>query len=510
MMREKKKSVVKSALSVTLITFGIKLLGLIKQTVLAAYCGANIETDAFFVATGLIANMCTVMFSSISVSLLSIHTDTLIHDGRNDSNKIINGVLRIFSPISVIIAVFFCFGSKYVAKFMAPSYSRAELVTLSNYIKMMSALIVMWCYFTTINVILETDKEFFPGKLQGLFQNSFLIFSAIVLYPRYGVASLIYAFLLSGLVQCILVTFCVRSRFRFLLGSIGKRREIKQLLRLMVPLLVGNAIYEINDIVDKQISTGLGAGNASYLTYGSTINEIVTGVIIASVSTVLFAHFASWIVSGKVTKVEENLKKTIKYLYVIILPIMVMCLFAGDHIIGILYGRGSFGTEEIMSTYGVAAGYATGFIFQAIRANVVKVYYAFQDTKIPMINGAIAVALNIILSFLLSKFIGIGGISLATSISMFVVTVLLMNKLKLYLPNFSLRELIPETIKGAIAFVIASICVLLIKDMGRSILLSFLIEGTACVIVYILVLLFLKSECLCEIVDIFSHRKKKG
>ena len=105
-----------------------------------------------------------------------------------------------------------------------------------------------------------------------------------------------------------------------------------------------------------------------------------------------------------------------------------MCVIAGDQIVELFYGRGNFGTNEIKLTDSVVIGYSLGFIFQAARANLVKVFYAFQDSKTPMINGMISIACNITLSFLLSRIIGISGVSLATSIAMFIATLLLGNR----------------------------------------------------------------------------------
>ncbi|WP_420704506.1 lipid II flippase MurJ, partial [Leuconostoc mesenteroides] len=88
----------------------------------------------------------------------------------------------------------------------------------------------------------------------------------------------------------------------------------------------------------------------------------------------------------------------------------------------------------------VVYGYAAGFLFQALRSNLVRIFYAFQNTRIPMMNGAIAVALNIFLCITLSRFIGVGGISLATSISMFIVSMLLFPRIKRFIPGFSMRS----------------------------------------------------------------------
>ena len=112
--------------------------------------------------------------------------------------------------------------------------------------------------------------------------------------------------------------------------------------------------------------------------YGASINEIVTTLIIQSVSTVLFSHYATWVAEGEHEKVGDNLKKSIEYLVVLIMPVMVMCFVCGDCIVDILYGRGNFDSSAVTLTTNVVFGYAAGFLFQATRANLVRVYYAFH------------------------------------------------------------------------------------------------------------------------------------
>lgn len=493
-MLNSSKKMLFSTMKVVAISIIIKALGLIKQAVLAAYCGASAETDAFFVATGTMVNISTIVFSAISVSLLTIHTNTLISEGRKEANKLINAVLRVFLPIAFLFSIVFFLAATYVAKILAPTYQGDEIRILANYIRAMSPVFVLWCYYLTINVILETDKQFVYGKGQGLFQNLFLIIGACFLYPQYGMPVLVYAFLFSGFAECILVTCAAKGKFHFVRNA-SCSDEIKRLVAVFLPLLLGNAIYEVNSIVDGQIATSLEAGRASVLSYGATINDMVVGVLITSVSTVLFSNFSTWIAKGEIENVERSLQKSIEYLTLLLLPVMVMCFFAGDQIITLFYGRGSFGEQEIKLTYGVVIGYAAGFVFQAARANLIKVYYAFQDSRKPMMNGLLAICLNIVLSICLSKIIGIAGVALATSISMFFVTCLLLVGVKRYLPKFGIKHCGKEICKGLTGAAISSALVIVIKiNVHTNMLLAIFIEGIAVVIVYISCLIILRAK----------------
>lgn len=271
------------------------------------------------------------------------------------------------------------------------------------------------------------------------------------------------------------------------------------MITVSVPLLIGNAIYEINDIVDRQISTGLAAGNASCLTYGGTINNMVSSLIVTSVSIVLFSHFASLVAEGKIKTLEKELKKALEYLSVLIFPIMAMCIFAGDQIVSLLFERGNFGENEVSLAYGAVLGYSLGFVFQTARVNISKVYYAFQDTKTPMVNGAICVSVNIGLSIWLSKYYGIAGIAFATSVAACLAT-LLLGGIRKYLPEFSVKESLKENLKGLFAAVLASLAIVLTRRLtGEARLVSLLLEGAACLTVYLAAMMAVGSSTMRDI-----------
>ena len=491
-----KKSIISSTLIVSLLAVFIKFTGLVKQSVLAAYCGATEETDVFFIVSGVLTSLCGMIFSAISVTALTIHTDILISKGRDKSNDYINKVLRCFMPVAVVITILFIVLAPYIAKFLAPTYSSEQIELMSKYIRMMSVVFVLTCYYLTVNVVLETDKRFVPRQIQNLFQNIFLIVSAVFVYSRTGVNSLIWSFILSGLAECILVTWCARKEF----GLIWKKlttplSEIKRLYILAIPLIIGSAVYEVNDIVDKQISSSLGEGCVSYLTYGSTINEIVTGVIVMALSTVLFAHFATLVSEGNKKKIEETLKRSLTFLTIVILPFLILCTVAGDDIVRIFYARGNFGENDVYYTYWVSVGYAIGFIFSSYRAIMVKVLYAFKDTRGAMKNGIFSVVINITLSIVLSRFIGVWGISLATSIAMLFSVLFMAHQIRVHLPLYTIIGDKTELVKGSFAFLCSGSLVFLLSFINiENTYIDLTIKGVACIFSYLLMLAIFKSS----------------
>ena len=482
----KRNSIFSSTLIVSTVVLVTKVFGVVKKSLIAALCGATLQTDLYFLTTGITILIGSMLFSSVSISLLTMCSLRLVSKGEESVNDLMNATLRFFLPVAILLSALTTVFAPFVARILAPAYSGTALQQLTYYVRMMAVMLVFMCWFHLLNIILEIDKRFLPGMGYGLFQNVFTCIAVLFFYKQYGMISLFYAFLLAGFVQCVQIAWSARNKFHPVWKPLNESKAIRQLVRLSLPLFIGNAIYEINDIIDKQIATGLGGGGVSILSYGSSINEMVTTMIITSVSTVLLAFFAEWISNKEIERVRTSLLKAVKYLIVLILPVMIMCFICGDCIVDILYGRGQFDNTAIVETTKVVYAYAAGFIFQAVRAILIRVYYAFQDMKTPMINGGIAVGVNIILSIILSRKLGAMGISLATSIAMLLVSMLLMPGLRKHIPDMTLKPIMPECIKAVCAAIAVGTAAYMLRSaIQLGSVWTFLIIGLFIMIVYV-------------------------
>ena len=503
----KKRTIVKSTILISLFTIFIKLLGLIKQTLMASFCGASLSTDAFYISTGVIGQIIMILFASLSVTLLTMYNEEKAKSGDEKANKFINTVLNVLLPVSLICAFIFYFASPLVAKFLAPSYSPSELKILTDYIKIVSIAFVPWCYYLTLNVVLESNKIFLPGRFQGFFQNIFLIVAILFFFNSLGAVSLVYAFLFSGVAEAVLITIIARKEIKLTFKNNFDKEKLKKLLILSVPLIIGNATSEINDIIDKQIATGIGVGTTSLLTYSGTLNEIITGVVLSSISIVLFSHFSTWVSENKIDLLKNNLVKYITVIIFFILPVMVIFITNGDNIISLIYGHGSLSTGDLEKIYVMLIGYVLGFIFQATRNIFAKALYALQDTKTPMYNGIICVVINATLSIWLSKYFGVIGITISTSIAMVIGTIILYIALKKKIPGFSFYKEKNEYFKLLFASTITLIILFVCKQyVVANNFINLFVSAFICIICYILILILLHSK---NISYIFSLLKSK-
>jgi len=504
------KSIVRSTLFLSLIVLLIKVLGFVKQAIIAAYFGATIQTDVYFIASGVLVSVSIAVFTAISISSLSLYIDKLTNYGRKSANTFLTSTIKVFLPLSAIVSMLIALLAQPIAGVLAPSYVGEELKLLSQYLRIMSVTFFLSSYYYIINVSLEAEKNFFPAKGFSFFQNLFIIIASIFFSEKFGIISLLYAFLLANVAQILFISPFAKKHYKFLFKSEFRWQEIRALLKMTLPLVIGNAIYQVNNIVDKVISSGLEKGQVSVLTYGQSINELVSVVIVSSVSTVLFSHYSAWVAEGRIERLQDNLLNTISWLVILILPITLITIICRVEIVEVLYGRGSFNTETTYLTSNVLFGYAVGFFFSAVHGIMVKGYYAFKDTKTPMIYGSIAVGINIFLSYVLSRFMGSAGIGLATSIAMLVSSILGIVQFKKHVKGFSLRTTKSVVVKSLLATAIMSFCLYLLHSFLQiGDFITLMISGLLGGLIYLVLLVLFRCQQVYNVIFYIEMRIKK-
>ena len=173
------KSIVRSTLFLSLIVLLIKVLGFVKQAIIAAYFGATIQTDVYFIASGVLVSVSIAVFTAISISSLSLYIDKLTNYGRKSANTFLTSTIKVFLPLSAIVSMLIALLAQPIAGVLAPSYVGEELKLLSQYLRIMSVTFFLSSYYYIINVSLEAEKNFFPAKGFSFFKNLFILIASI-------------------------------------------------------------------------------------------------------------------------------------------------------------------------------------------------------------------------------------------------------------------------------------------------------------------------------------------
>ena len=410
----------KSLIMIMFFTAVSKVLGLLREMILASKYGTGVISDSYIVSL----SIQNVLFASLSTAVLVNYIPIFSGIDNDEERKRFNSSLIgvLFIVISIIIAIFFAFNTDLLKLFVS-GFDEEDLVVLSR----MVSISIFSSYFLIIGYVLkgflEYKENFLCTAVNGVLLNVGLI-GGILLSSSEHYNILSFGIITGyGLNFILLLFFAIKNGFKSKISLEFKNNNVKKLALLTIPLLLNDAIWEINSIVDKSITSRLGTGYISALNYGNFIVTCFITIFITSISTIIFPKLVKNIKDNEY--VSNQIKKIFKYLTIVCVPVMILLIMYSEDVVRLLFLRGNFDSSSLVITSTALKFYSVGIVFVSFKTIMFKLFYARQETKIPSICATSSIVINIILSLILINYFGYIGVIVATIIASFISSLLL-------------------------------------------------------------------------------------
>lgn len=440
-MSDKNHSLLKTTAAVSLLVILGKILGFGREALIAAYYGATAETDAFFFAQSMPNMIFPAISGGLSTALTSLYVKRLEKfgecDGSRYASRLLNGLMLLGCALG--FAGFMI--SPILVSLLAPGFSgnQAELASILTQIIMISFPLYFMNYM--LGAILNSRKVFVSSQLAGLLYNLTIIFLTSTFGRERGVLFLCAATALGTVAQFICLLFsCLRTHFHYTPRLNPFHSDTAELFRLALPILLGNSVVQLNNIVDKALGSLQPEGSLSALSYASSLDALVVSIFVTSLSTVLYPTLTSMAAGSDQAEYGKTLLQSLSGLTLVLFPISCITLLAADDVVNIVYARGSFDQTAVAYTSVVLACYAPQFLFVGIREVLTRGFFALQDTKTPSINSAVGVGCNIVFSLVFVRWLGLRGIAIGTTLSALVSALMLLRATHVRLPELHLSS----------------------------------------------------------------------
>lgn len=269
------------------------------------------------------------------------------------------------------------------------------------------------------------------------------------------------------------------------------------MLYIALPIVLGVSANQINVLVDRTLASSIAVGGISALNYASRLNGFVQGMFVTTVSSVMYPMISKMAAQNNLNGLKKSVSEAINIISLLVIPATVGAMVFAEPIVKLLFGRGAFDPQAISMTSDALFYYSIGMISFGLREVLSSAFYSLQDTKTPMINGAIAMGMNIILNIILSKFLGIGGLALATSISAIFCTGLLFISLRKKIGAFGMKEITISFIKILVVSLGMGMVANLVYGMllnNISVNLSLIVSICIGAVFYFAIIFFMKIE----------------
>lgn len=412
-----------------------RIAGFVRDIMTASILGAGPIADAFFVALKLPNFFRRITAEgAFSVSFVPVYTDLDTKEGRRAANDFAANSFNVMLAWLAGFCALAMLVMPWVIYAIAPGFhddpQRFNLaVDLSRvtfpYLLAMSLV-------SLLGGVLNAQGRYAPFAFAPVLFNLCLI-GALLLAGLFETAghAMAWGVAVAGGVQLIWLSVCaIRQGFTFKVQWPKIGESEKQVLKLMVPGLLGAGVMHVNLFADLILASFLETGSISYLYYADRLNQLPLGIIGIAIGTALLPILSKAISAKDENQAKGLFNQSLTYGMALGLPAAAALAAFAPLILSGLFERGAFGAQDVASSALVLRCYVIGLPAYVLIKIYSTAHWARQDTKTPVKIAIIATTLNIAVSIALIQVIGVAGIALATGATAWLQVIMHARSLK--------------------------------------------------------------------------------
>ncbi len=429
-MKEKQKNnqqdnqslLLKKVFGVGAITFLSRIFGLLREIVITSLLGTTLYSDAFYLAYA-VPNLFRRFTAEGAMLTTFIPNFTKIYKEKGELRAkefARNFFWTLFFLLLLFCVLFITAAPWIIGNFLAAGFEGLVLEQSIFLTRVMFFYILLISLTAIYQGILNYHSVFIPSAFSPVLLNIAIVVLGLFLGDsiQNAVLGLALGVLLGGVVQLSFShIFIHKQGYKFWRKFTFKDETVRDVFRKMLPGFFSAGIYQINIVISYFIASSLYTGAITSLTLSNRLLELVLGVLVVSITTVLLPQLSSLIVKKNFIQAQKKLKTTLLLTSFITLPITVGLIFTGKDIIQILFLRGEFNQNSLELTFKALLFHAPGLFFISWNRILTASMHSMQFFKRTAYLAFGAMLVNAILCWYSAPLIGHAGIALSSSVS---------------------------------------------------------------------------------------------
>jgi putative peptidoglycan lipid II flippase len=459
----KMSQMLKSSGALAAATLTSRILGMVREIVYARFMGDGWVASAFTMAF-MVPNLFRRLLGegALSAAFIPIFKQKEQVAGEKETWRAANAVLCGLLTVTAILVLAGIVGVSVVLA-VGHFERRAETELMLRLLRVMFPYLLLVCAAAMFMGLCNARNHFFVPALGAAMLNVVMVASVLWLAPRLGlrlqeqIFGLAIGVLLAGVVQAGFQWPILRKEgFRLAWVSPFQDETVRQVVRQMLPGIVGVAAYQINLLITQGLAFWLDTPSSPIVAsfyYAVRLMELPQGVFGLSLATYLLPTLSGLAAQKEYPRFRETLKQGLGYLVYINLLASVLLMVLAEPIIRLLFERGRFEVDSTLRAYQALAYLAPGLIAFSATNILARAFFALGDTRTPMRISVMCLALNAILTAALLFPMRHRGLGLANTLSAWANVVLLGYALRRVMPKLEFAALRRELpwLAGAVA-----------------------------------------------------------
>jgi putative peptidoglycan lipid II flippase len=519
-------SILGAAALVAVSSFISRLLGVIRDRILAGQFGASETLDIYYAAfriPDLLFNL--LILGALSAGFIPVFTAlikdrepnqtfSLFRSLNKDAWLLVSQVLNVLILVLVFFSVLGIIFAPALMVIVAPGFKgeARELTVVLTRIMFLSPLFLG--ISSVLGGVLQSFKRFLAYSLAPIMYNLGIIFGALYLVPRFGIYGLAWGVIIGAILHMLIqIPSIVSLGFTYSWKIHWRDSNLRKIGLMMLPRTLSLGVTQINLVVITAIASGLAVGSLTVFNLANNLQYFPIGIFGLSFAVAAFPTLSA--VAFDKEKLVFNFSKTLRQIFFFIIPASVFLIILRAQIIRVILGTGNFDWQDTIMTMDTLGLFSLSLFAQASIPLLARMFYARHNSATPFYIALFSVVLNIGLSFWLSKLMGVPGLALAFSISAILNFILLWFFLHSEIGFLDQKNILLSVFRFSLAALIAGLAaqglkliIWLFIDMTKfwGVLIQGLGAGLGGILIYLVLCFILKSP---ELDNFSSYFKKR-
>ncbi len=395
-----------------------RVLGFVRQAVIASLFGVGPEADAWFAAFRIPDTLFTLFAGGALVSaLVPVYTEYRKTDGGRGLRRLVFGLFNLVALFMIVMGGLGAIFAGPLTDLLVPGFdepTRALTATATRWLMLSPLLLGLSAVLKGVS---QSERRFLIPAVGPVIYNLGAIAGGLLLAADHGIMGLVWGTVAGAGIHLAIQAVALASMGRGYPLSIGSRYAgVRRVVALMIPRLMGFAVIQVSFFFVNFIASYLGPASVSALANAWLLLLFPVGVLAIPFAEASLPAFSSLWVDRDQEGLVRQYHWALRRVLFLVIPATVGLAVLAKPLVGVLFERGAFDAEATSLTAGALVFYAVGLAGHGAVEVLARVFYSMQDTRTPVFIGAASLVLHMLLSWLLSLSMGIDGLALGVSV----------------------------------------------------------------------------------------------
>ncbi len=464
-LNNQSKTITGAAIILGAASLASRLLGLIRDRVLAHYFGAGPIMDSYYAAFKIPDMLYTLsIIGALSAGLIPIFTKIYLKSGddKKEAWKLISNTINILAVALAAVSFVLILIAPWIVPLIAPGFDgeKKEMTIIFTRIMLLSPILLGLS--AVVGGVLQSLKNFFIYSLSPIFYNVGIIIGAVALVPMFGYKGLAMGVILGAFLHLLIqLPSLWRAGFRYSPIFNWRDQNFLMIIRLMIPRTLGLAALQLNMVFITAVASTLSVGAVTVFNYAYNLQSFSLGIIGVSFAVAALPTLSALAAEKNWQEMIKDISSVARQMLFFIIPLSVIFLMLRAQIVRVALGSGAFGWDATIRTADTLAFFSLSLFAQCLSMLLARAFYAMENTKTPLKIGVVTVIVNIVLGLYFTRSLGFGveGLALAFTLAWILNTALFWIFLRLRLGSLDEENVLGAVYKMSIAALLMGLAI---------------------------------------------------